>query len=36
MFLLGFIIGSMVGGIIALTLHCCVIVGKQAEEGENN
>ena len=36
MFLLGFIIGGMVGGTIAIILHCYVIVGKQAEEGENN
>lgn len=34
MFLLGLIIGCMVGGTIAIGLHCCLIVGKNAEGGE--
>ena len=34
MFLLGLIIGCMVGGTIAIVLHCCLIVGKNAEGGE--
>ncbi|MCI8760652.1 MAG: DUF3789 domain-containing protein [Clostridia bacterium] len=29
MFLLGFFIGSMVGGTIAIILHCCLIIGKE-------
>ncbi len=36
MFLIGFIIGSMVGGTLAIILHCCIIIGKKSEEGGDN
>lgn len=32
MFLTGFITGAMVGGTVAIILHCLVIVGKESEE----
>mgnify|MGYP000151055350 CR=1 len=31
MFSIGFIIGAMVGGTIAIALHCMVIVGKESD-----
>lgn len=31
MFLTGFIIGVMVGGTVAIFLHCLVIVGKESD-----
>ena len=32
MFLTGFITGAMVGGTVAIILHCLVIVGKESEK----
>lgn len=32
MFLTGFITGTMVGGTVAIFLHCLVIVGKEKEK----
>lgn len=31
MFLLGFLIGSMIGGILTLLLHCCLIIAKDSD-----
>ena len=31
MFLIGFIIGSMVGGTLALMFHCLLIVGRESD-----
>ena len=31
MFSIGFIIGALVGGTIAIALHCMVIVGKESD-----
>lgn len=31
-----FIAGMMLGGLIAIILHCILIVGKQADEKNNN
>ncbi len=32
MFFIGFLIGAMVGGILAIVLHCLVIVGKESDK----
>ncbi len=32
MFLLGMLIGSMVGGTLAIVLYACIIVGKESDE----
>lgn len=32
MFLLGFLIGSMLGGILTLLLHCCLIIAKDSDK----
>ena len=34
MFWLGFLIGGMVGGTLAIFLHCLLIVGKEADSRE--
>lgn len=31
MFLIGFIIGAMIGGTLAIGLHCLLIVGKESD-----
>ena len=31
MFSIGFIVGAMIGGFIAIALHCMVIVGKEED-----
>lgn len=31
MFIIGVIVGAMVGGTIAIVAHCMVIVGKESE-----
>lgn len=31
MFLIGFIVGAMVGGTIAIFFHCCLILGKESD-----
>lgn len=31
MFFMGFLIGAMVGGTLAIVLHCLVIVGKESD-----
>lgn len=32
MFWIGFITGAMVGGTVAILLHCLVIVGKESDK----
>ena len=32
MYLLTFIGGAMVGGIVTLFLHCCLILGKESDK----
>lgn len=32
MFLIGFIVGAMVGGTIAIFFHCCLIVGRESDK----
>ena len=32
MFSIGFIVGAMIGGFIAIALHCMVIVGKEEDK----
>ena len=32
MFSIGFIVGAMIGGFVAIALHCMVIVGKEEDE----
>ena len=34
MFLLGFLLGSFVGGAITFAIYACVLVGKEADEGK--
>lgn len=34
MFWLGMLIGGMLGGTLAIALHCMVIVGKEADNRE--
>ena len=31
MFSIGFIVGAMIGGFVAIALHCMVIVGKEED-----
>lgn len=33
--ILTFLSGAMLGGIITLLLHCCLIVGKESEKWED-
>ena len=34
MFLLGFLIGSRLGGFLTLLLHCCVIIAKDSDKAD--
>lgn len=36
MFLIGFILGAMVGGTLAIAFHCLVIIGKESDREWKN
>lgn len=33
MFLIGFLVGAIIGGSISLVLYACILVGKDKENG---